>query len=148
MILKINSGYFHTQHSPTGISDESVLCSLWGTQFRIVLVYKVFNYFGCTMAEAVICRPVTAVARVQFQVSPCEILCWTKRHWDRVFLRVLRLSLVSNFLPVFRTHLRLHMSLSRRTNGRRLGNFPNSSSVAEMGDHWIESAFSFFTTLA
>jgi len=32
----------------------------------------VFKYFGCTMAEAISCRPVTAVARVQFQISPCE----------------------------------------------------------------------------
>ena len=73
MILKINSVCFHTQHSPTGISDESVLCSLRGTKFRIILMYQVFNYFGTTMAEAVSFRSVTSVAWVQFQVTPCEI---------------------------------------------------------------------------
>jgi hypothetical protein len=38
-----------------------------------MLVYQVFSYFDCTMAEAVSCRPVTAVARVRFQLSLCEI---------------------------------------------------------------------------
>jgi hypothetical protein len=38
-----------------------------------MLVYQVFNYFDCTMAEAVSCRLVTAVARLRFQISLCEI---------------------------------------------------------------------------
>jgi len=45
---------------------------------------------------------------------------WTKWQWNRVFLRVVVVSLVIIIPPVFRAHLGLHAALTRRRNGRSL----------------------------
>jgi hypothetical protein len=44
----------------------------------------------------------------------------------QVFLRVLRIPSVSVIPPMFHTHLRIHVVLTRRTKGRSLGSFQNA----------------------
>jgi hypothetical protein len=60
-----------------------------------------------------------------------------ERALGQVFLRVLRFSPVSIIPPVPYIHLDLH--LASMTNGRSRGTFQKSSSLPEIGDHWIEN---------
>jgi hypothetical protein len=66
----------------------------------------------------------------------------------QAFLRVPRLSPSSIILPTLHTHNHLHLqiALTRRTNGRSLGNLPKITALSEIGEHWIEKYFlSFFS---
>jgi len=59
----------------------------------------------------------------------------------QVFLPVLRFSPVTITLPTIHTHSRPYVAITRRTNGRRTGKIPKSSSLSEVGDTWIEKCF-------
>jgi len=59
----------------------------------------------------------------------------------QVFLPVLRLSPVIITLPTLHTHSHPYVAITRRTNGRRTGKIPKSSSLSEMGGTWIKKCF-------
>jgi hypothetical protein len=63
--------------------------------------------YGRAMAQAVSRRPLTAEARVRAMWN----LWWTKWHWDRFFLRVLRFSPVNIYSTVV-----LHSHITWRMN--------------------------------
>jgi len=68
------------------------------------------------MAQAFRLRPVTAEAQVRSQVSPCEIVV-DKVTVQQVLLRAVRFSLVSIIPPVLHNQLRVHATVTKRTNG-------------------------------
>jgi len=88
------------------------------------------------MVQAVSRRPCTA--RVRSQVSSCE-MCWTKFRWARFFSEYLGFFSVTFTLKTLRTHIHLHFSLTRRTNGQSLGTFRNQGAL-----HRKKLSFSFF----
>jgi len=69
-------------------------------------------------------RPLTAEDRVRFQIGPCDIAIL-----GQVLLPVLLFSPVTIIPPMLYAHLHLHVVLTRRTNGRSLGTFPNSENI-------------------
>ena len=71
---------------------------------------------GRAIPQAVSCRPVTAGTRIPSQASPCEIRC-LKTGIGTGFLRVLFFSPTIVILPLFNTHLQLHVARTRRTKG-------------------------------
>ena len=48
---------------------------------------------------------------------------------------------------MFRTYLHVLATRTRRTNGRNLGTFQESSGPSEIGEHWIERYFDLVTLL-
>ena len=64
-----------------------------------------------------------------------------------VFLRVFRFSPVSIILPMLHAHLRLHVALTRRTNGLCVETFQKTT-LSEIGQHFIrKSAFTLYIIL-
>jgi hypothetical protein len=61
----------------------------------------------------------------------------------QVFLCVLPFSPVYIVPPKLRTHLHLHVALTR-TKERSLGTFQKSNALSEIGDHWIGNYCHFF----
>ena len=72
---------------------------------------------------------------LQFQANPRDFILETVA-LCQVFLWVLSFYLVSIIPPVLHTYLHLHVALTRRMNGRKLGgNFPESDAHSEIGDY-------------
>jgi hypothetical protein len=59
----------------------------------------------------------------------------------QVFLPVIRFSPVTITPLTLHIHSHPYVAIIRRTNGRRTGEIPISSSLSEMGDPWIEKCF-------
>jgi len=78
------------------------------------------------MVQAVIRRPFTALFRSQ--VSTCE-MCWTKWRCATFFSEYLGFFSVTFTLQTLRTHLNLHFTLTRRTNGHSLGTFGSQGAL-------------------
>jgi hypothetical protein len=60
---------------------------------------------------------------------------------ERVFLSGRQLSPVSISSPGLHTHLQLHVAVTRRTHGLRLGTFPISNALSEIGSTGQENTF-------
>lgn len=65
------------------------------------------------MAQAVSCRSVTAEDRVRSQASPCEMRSGRSGTWTGGFSEYFCLPPVSFIPQMLRTHLRIHVALSR-----------------------------------
>jgi hypothetical protein len=88
------------------------------------------------MIHVVGCRSFIAEARVQNRASPFKI-CDGRSGTGVVFsLRGLQLSTLTITSPFPHTHLHLNNSLTRRTRGRSLGTFKQSSALSDMWEHW------------
>ena len=73
-------------------------------------------------------------------------LWWTIWQWYRLFSpQVLISSPVNIIPPTLHIHLYLHVTLTRRTNGRSLGTFLKQCFFffSEIREHWIERHFQF-----
>ena len=84
--------------------------------------------------QAVGRRPRTAEARVRLQAGPCEIY-GGQRAPGQVFLSVLLLSPVSIIPPALHILLLINATCIRRTSGRTLGTFQQSSALSDIGKH-------------
>jgi hypothetical protein len=71
---------------------------------------------------------------------------WTKWYWDRFISQYLGGFLISIIPPIapYLSLFRIHVTFTRRTNGRSLGTFQKSTAVSEIGEHCIEIYFQFF----
>jgi len=85
---------------------------------------------GHAMTLDVIRRPLTSEARVGSQVSPCEI-CGGQSVTGTGISPCIWFSLVSIIPLMHRTHLHLHGTLIRRTNGRNLRTFQKQCAFGE-----------------
>jgi hypothetical protein len=72
------------------------------------------------MFQAVVRRPFTTEAWVQFQASPCGV-CGVKSDTGTGFARSTPFSPFSNIPPKLHTYLRHNTNVIRRTSGRSLG---------------------------
>jgi len=79
------------------------------------------------MAQTVNRRPFTAEDGVRSHVSPCEI-CSDQNDPGTGFSPN-----TSIFPPMLHTHLHLRLAITRRTNGRSLGNFQKECSSGNQG---------------
>ena len=94
------------------------------------------------MAQAVRRRPLTSEARVRSQVSPCE-MCAGQSGTETGFSPSTSVSPRHCHATNTPTHLRLHVALSKRTNGRSLGT-SKSNALSDVEELWLETSFQFF----
>ena len=98
------------------------------------------------IAQALSCLPVTAEARIEFQISPREFVVH-KVTLVKIFLPVLLFSPVSIMPPIFHTHL--HLSTRSYKDGMRTssGNLTENNSPSERGSSEHKNALTFRAVL-
>lgn len=89
-------------------------------------------------------RPFAGLSTRRHGIDPSSVHVGSvvdKVSLEQVFLPVIRFSPVSITPPTLHNNSHLYVAITRRTNGRRTGKLPKSSSLSEMGDPWIEKYF-------
>ena len=84
--------------------------------------------------------------RPGFGTSSVWVLWWAKWQWDRFVSEYLQFSPVSIIPPMYHISLHLHVVLTRRTNGRSVGNFQKAFFFFKSGSIWQDSIFIFQTS--
>jgi hypothetical protein len=97
------------------------------------------------MDQAVSLRPLTAEARVQFQVSRFEI-CGRQSATGTGFYPSTSVFSGNISQPMLHTHLYLHVAVTGKTNGRGLGTFQKAMLFQNSGtlDRKVHSLFIVF----
>ena len=128
------------------LDSQEVVCILKG-DFYISATFQHINSRGITV-EAIkllqasnrrqwVCENCCKLARIKpliFSIEPPNISVFSKWHWDRFLSQYLSFPCHYHSTNAL-YHLHLHITLTRQTKRRSLGNFRNSKALSETWDH-------------